>query len=133
MSFETYSRENFLGDVLYNTSREFFLPLQGEERYQTEGFKEIALIYGTAEESFRKTAALINRIRHQEERGTPFRTIREATEREGILLQGHLEEKVSSIFQEHGLTLEGHPQDRVWANGTDVGRVLILTTSYLIS
>jgi hypothetical protein len=105
-----------LGEVLYNTSREFFLPLQGEERYQTEGFKEIALIYGTAEGSFRKTAALINRIRHQEEGGTPFRTIREATEREGMLLQAHLEKKVGSIFQEHGLTLEGHPQDGVCAN-----------------
>lgn len=105
-----------MGEVLYNTSREFFLPLQGEERYQTEGFKEIALIYGTAEESFRKTAALINRIRHQEEGGTPFRTIREVTEREGMLFQAHLEEKVSSIFQEHGLTLEGHPQDRLWAD-----------------
>ncbi len=74
------------------------MPLQGEEKYRTEGFKEIALIYGTAEESFRKTAALVNRIRHQEEGGTPFRTMRETTEREGMLLQEHLEEKVSSIF-----------------------------------
>lgn len=73
--------------VLYNTSREFFVPLQGEEKYRTEGFKEIALIYGTAEESFRKTATLINRIRPQEERGTPFRMIRETTEGEGTLLQ----------------------------------------------
>jgi hypothetical protein len=89
------------------------LPLQGEERYQPEGFKEIALIYGTVEGSFRKTSALINRIRHQEEGGTPFRTIREATEREGMLLQEHLEEKVSSIFQENGYTPEGHPQDRI--------------------
>lgn len=114
MSFETYSRENFLGEVLYNTSREYFLPLQGEEKYRTEGFKEIALIYGTAEESFRKTAALVNRIRHQEEGGTPFRTMRETTEREGMLLQEHLEEKVSSIFQDKGFTIEGHPQDRIW-------------------
>jgi hypothetical protein len=89
------------------------LPLQGEERYQPEGFKEIALIYGTVEGSFRKTSALINRIRHEEEGGTPFRTIREATEREGMLLQEHLEEKVSFIFQENGYTPEGHPQDRI--------------------
>ena len=74
------------------------MPLQGEEKYRTEGFKEIALIYGTAEESFRKTAALVNHIRHQEEGGTPFRTMRETTEREGMLLQEHLEEKVSSIL-----------------------------------
>jgi len=71
LSYETYSRENFLGEVLYNTSREFFVPLQGEEKYRTEGFKEIALIYGTAEESFRKTATLINRIRPQEAASYP--------------------------------------------------------------
>jgi hypothetical protein len=105
-----------LGEVLSNTAREFFLPLQGEERYQTEGFKEIALIYGTVEESFRKTSALINRIRHQEEGGTPFRTMRETTEREGMLLQEHLEEKVSFIFQENRFTLEGHPQDAILDN-----------------
>lgn len=114
LSFETYSRENFLGEVLYNTAREFFLPLQGEEKYRTEGFKEIALIYGTAEESFRKTAALINRIRHQEEGGTPFRTIRETTECEGTRLQEHFEEKARLIFQENGYTPEGHPQDIIW-------------------
>jgi hypothetical protein len=103
-----------LGEILYNTSREFFLPLQGEEKYRTEGFKEIALIYGTAEESFRKTATLINRVRHQEEGGTPFRTIRETTECEGTLLQAHLEEKGSLIFQENGFTPAGHPQDVIW-------------------
>lgn len=104
-----------MGEVLYNTAREFFLPLQGEEKYRTEGFKEIALIYGTAEASFRKTAALINRIRHQEEGGTPFRTMRETTECEGTLLQEHLEEKASLIFQENGYTPEGHPQDIILA------------------
>jgi hypothetical protein len=39
--------------------------LQGEEKYCTEGFKEIGLIYGATEESYRKTSALLNRIRHQ--------------------------------------------------------------------
>ena len=92
------------------------MPLQGEQRYQTEGFKEIALIYGTAEESFRKTATLINRIRHQEQGGTPFRTIREITEREGILLQEHLEEESGLIFQENEFTPEGHPQDVMWGS-----------------
>lgn len=101
---------NFYGEVLYNTSREFFLPLQGEEKYRTEGFNEIALIYGTAEESFRKTAALINRVRHQEEGGTPFRTIRETTEQEGIRLQEHLEHQARLIFHDHGFSPEGQPQ-----------------------
>ena len=86
---------------------------QGEEKYQTEGFKDIALIYGTAEESFRKTSALINRIRHQEEGGTPFRTVRETVEDEGSLLQEYLEQKASSIFQANGFTPAGCPQSAI--------------------
>jgi hypothetical protein len=108
-SFETYHKENAYGEVLYNTSREFFFPLQGEEKYCTEGFKEIALIYGATEESYRKTSALLNRIRHQEEVGTPFRTVREAVEHEGTLLHEYLEKKTSAIFKENGFTPEGYP------------------------
>jgi len=101
---------NLYGEVLYNTSREFFLPLQGEEKYCTEGFKEIALIYGATEESYRKASALLNRTRHQEDGGTPSRTIRETTEHEGLMIQDHLEQKSRMIFQEHGFTPEGQPQ-----------------------
>ena len=93
--------------MLYNTSREFFVPLQGEEKYRTEGFNEIALIYGTTEESFRKTAALINRVRHQEEGGTPSRTVRDNTDYEGSNIQDYLEERSRTIFQENGFTQEG--------------------------
>jgi len=97
------------GEVLYNTSREFFLPLQGEEKYGTEGFKEIALIYGATEESYRKTSALLNRIRHQAEGGTPSRTIRQTTEREGLRIQDHLEQTVCTIFQACEFTPAGQP------------------------
>lgn len=100
---------NLYGEVLYNTSRDFFSPLQGEEKYQTEGFKEIALIYGTSEESFRKTSALLNRIRYQGEGGTPFRTVRDATEHEGNRLQDYLDQKASTIFQSNGFTSAGYP------------------------
>ena len=96
--------------MLYTTSREFFSPLQGTEKYQTEGFKEVALIYGTVESSFRKTSALINRIRHQEEGGTPVRTLREAVEREGTLLHDYLEKKTDTILKENDFTPAGHPQ-----------------------
>jgi hypothetical protein len=104
---------NLHGEVLYNTSREFFFPLQGEEKYCTEGFKELALIYGSTEESYRKTSALLKRIRHQEDGGTPCRTIRETTEHEGLRIQDHLEEKVGMIFHEHGFTPEGQPQESI--------------------
>lgn len=100
---------NLYDEVLYNTSRDFFSPLQGEEKYCTEGLKEIALIYGATEESYRKTSALLNRMRHQEEGGTPCRTIRETTEREGLMIQDHLEQKVCTIFQACGFTPAGQP------------------------
>jgi hypothetical protein len=106
-SFETYSKVNLTDEVLYNTSREYFVPLQGEEKYRTEGFNEIALIYGKTEESFRKTAALINRVRHQEEGGTPSRTIQANTDYEGSKIQDYLEERSRSIFQENGFTQAG--------------------------
>ena len=104
---------NLYGEVFYNTSREFFLPLQGEEKYHTEGFKELALIYGATEESYRKTAAWLNRTRHQEDGGTPSRTIRETIEHEGVLIQDHLAQKARTIFHEHGFTPEGQPHESI--------------------
>jgi hypothetical protein len=70
LSFETYHKENAYGEVLYKTSRAFFSPVPGEEKYCPAGCKEIGLIYGATEESSRKTSALLNRMRHQEEGGT---------------------------------------------------------------
>ena len=83
------------------------MPLTGEAKYRTEGFKEIALIHGTTEDSFRKTSALINRVRHQEDGGTPSRTIRDNTEYEGNKIQDYLEERSRTIFQENGFTQAG--------------------------
>ena len=97
---------NFYGEVLYNT-REYFPPLQGEEKYRTEGFKEIALIHGTTEGSFRKTSVLLNRVRHQKEGGTPSRTVRDNTEYEGRKIQNYLEEKTLRILEENGFSQEG--------------------------
>ena len=99
--------------MLYNTAREFFEPLQGEAKYCTEGFKEIALIYGATEESYRKTSALLNRIRYQESGGTPSRTIQAISEHEGFMLEDYLEQKVLSIFQEHHFTPQGDPSSSV--------------------
>ena len=45
-------------DMRYNTGWDVFPRLKGKEFYRTTGFKEIAMIYGDTEESFRKTAKL---------------------------------------------------------------------------
>lgn len=89
--------------------------MQGEAKYCTEGFKEIALIYGATEESYRKTSALLGRVRHQAHGGTPSRTIQALSEHEGLMLEDHLEQKVLSIFQDHHFTSQGSPSSSVLA------------------
>jgi hypothetical protein len=69
---------------------------------------EIGLVYGTVEDSYRKSSALINRVRHQEE-ATPFRTLRENTEYEGRQIMAHMEQQAVEILEKHGFTMEGVP------------------------
>jgi len=77
--------------------------LQGEEKYRTQGFNEIALIYGVSDLSFRKAADLINRTRYQQENGTPYRTIRDIANSEGAKIQKALDEKSKKIIKNSGL------------------------------
>jgi hypothetical protein len=85
-----------------------FPKLIGREWYQTRGFKEVGLIYGTTDESYRKTTALINRIRHQQD-ATPVRTLCEATEREGQAILKCQEQTAAMILQQHSFTSDGQP------------------------
>lgn len=81
--------------------------MKGKEFYRTTGFKEIAIIYGDTDNSFRKTARLINRMRHQERGGTPPRTLQETTEKEGAQLLDFIKEKSQRILLHHSFTEEG--------------------------
>jgi hypothetical protein len=85
-----------------------FPVLHAQEWYRTSGFKEMALVYGATEESYRQASALLNRLRHQEQ-ATPYRTLRENTEREGQQVLAALEQQAGAILQEHGFTEEGLP------------------------
>ena len=117
--FEFATHSVLHGDELkYNTAMDLFAALKGKEFYRTIGFKEIAMIYGDTEKSYRKTAKLINRIRYQVERGTPYRTLRENTEKEGFNLIDYVEEKTKRILIENGFTEDGLCQgdDAVYAN-----------------
>ncbi len=78
----TYWVEDEDGRRSYDTAREVFAPLSGTGHYTTRGFKEVALVYGVVQRSYRKTAAWLNRVRHQPE-GTKARTLQEMAEREG--------------------------------------------------
>jgi hypothetical protein len=81
-----------------------FSELKAKEYYRTVGFKEIAMLYGDTENSYRRTGRLINRIRFQEQGGTPYRTLQENTEKEGSNLIDYIEEKTKRILKENGFS-----------------------------
>ena len=81
--------------------------MKAKEFYRTIGFKELAMIDGDTEQSYRKTAKLINRIRHQEQGGTPYRTLQENTKKEGHKLNATIQEKSKCILQHNGFTEDG--------------------------
>jgi hypothetical protein len=91
-------------------ARSPFPALHAQEWYRTIGFKEVALAYGTTEESYRKASDLINRVRHQED-ATPSRTLRENTESEGRQVVAHMEQQATTILQEHGFSADGAPTE----------------------
>ena len=107
ITFESYWVEQMdKADI----ARSPFPALHAQEWYRTTGFKEVALAYGTSEESYRKASALINRVRHQED-ATPSRTLRENTEYEGRQVMAHMEQQATTILQERGFTAEGAPTE----------------------
>jgi len=93
-----------------DTARSLFPTLHAKEWYRTTGFKELALVYGTVEESYRKTTSLINRVRHQED-ATPSRTLRDNAEYEGQQIMAYMERQATAILQEHGFTADGAPTE----------------------
>jgi len=95
------------GWCVYNTAREVFPPLGSKEWYPTHGFKELAMITGTTEKSYRKTTAYLNRFRHQQDDGTPMRTLREQTRREGEGLQQAIEHQADTLLETHHIPRSG--------------------------
>ena len=109
ITFDTYwvEQREEEGDDTAGTP---FPALRAKEWYRTTGFKELALVYGSTEKSYRKTSDLINRVRHQED-ATPSRTLRENTEREGRQIMAHVEQRAIEILHEHSFTTDGVPTD----------------------
>ena len=84
-----------------------FVRLRGVEIYKTIGFKDIALIYGDTEQSYQKTAQLINRIRYQEQGGTPSRTLHDCTEKEGKEALSYVNRRARCILVKNGFSEDG--------------------------
>ena len=88
-----------------------FVCLRGVEIYKTIGFKDIALIYGDTENSYQKTARLINRIRYQDQGGTPSRTLHDCTEKEGREALRYIDQRARCILKENGFKEDGTCRD----------------------
>ena len=110
ITFEAHSVERE-GEVMFDTARDLFAPLGPKEWYRTQGFKELALVYGVVDDSYRKTSALLNRVRYQETGGTPVRTLWDNAEAEGRQLQAHIEQFAAETLQVHRFTPEGTPPE----------------------
>jgi hypothetical protein len=82
--------------------------LSGKERYRTNGFNEIALIYGCTEKSYRKVAELIKRVCHQQE-CVPSRSLRFYVENEGMKIIEQQKEETRQILLNAGYADNGTP------------------------
>ena len=82
--------------------------LKGKEWYKTQGYKEIGLVHGTTEKSYKKSSDLLNRIRHQEG-ATPTRTLRDNSVAEGQSIQKKIHELSQEILAEHQFSELGMP------------------------
>ena len=107
--------------LTHGTSRWWFPRLQAKEWYRTRGFKELALVHGVVEGSYRKTTDLINRVRHQSEaEGTPVRTLCDTTEGEGQQILAQMERHTGRLLKEHHFTREGMPEEKIdWGNASE--------------
>jgi len=83
---------------------------KGRQWYPSRGFKEIALIYGASQRSYRQTINVLNRSRYQETGGTPLNTLRDVTETEGLKVLDFMSRKSEDILKKHAFSLSGVPE-----------------------
>ena len=60
--------------------------------------------------SYRKTAALLNRVRHETVDPTPMTTVAAMTEREGTAVQAHMDQWATQVLADHAFTDTARPQ-----------------------
>lgn len=89
---------------------ELFPARKGRQWYPTSGFKEVALIYGAAQRSYRQTIKVFNRSRYQEVGGTPLNTLCDVTQVEGLKVLDFLTRKTESIFKKYRFNSDGVPE-----------------------
>ncbi len=87
--------------------RSLFPFRQGKQWYQTCGFKEMVVLNGAAQRSYRETVRVFNHIRRQESGGTALNTLRDGAEAEGLKVIDFLQNKSRRILREHGFDAQG--------------------------
>ena len=87
--------------------RSLFPFRQGKQWYQTCGFKEMVVLNGAAQRSYRETVRVFNHIRRQESGGTALNTLRDGAEAEGLKVIDFLQNKSQRILREHGFDAQG--------------------------
>lgn len=93
--------------VVYK-STELFPAQRGKAYYLTRGFREIGMLSGATDTSYRKTTKRLNRQRRQESGGTPLTTLRDSTEAEGAKVLDFWAVKTDSVLEAMGVD-ESHP------------------------
>jgi hypothetical protein len=101
--FEIYRVKG--ADEVVDSAR-IFPSLTGQEWYRTAGFKEMGYGHGSINGSYRHTTTWLNRLRHQQDEGTPSRTLNHSSEQEGQALVAHLEQLARQVLEAH--QFEGH-------------------------
>jgi len=106
--FGTFDLQTPEGRIVFSGTR-LLPPRKGREWYETSGFKELALLLGATQRSYRKTDDYLNRHRRQLVGGTPLNTLRDGAELEGMAVLKFLEMESACVLKEHGFAENGRP------------------------
>ena len=82
----------------------------GREWHQTTGYKELGLVAGAAQRSYRETVNVFNRSRHQQVGGTPLNTLRDGAQAEGLKVLDFVDKKTQVILKAHDFDPQGVPE-----------------------
>ena len=97
-------------DAIIFAGRQLWPACQGRQWYLTAGFKELAVLTGATQRSYRQTVEHFNRSRHQAVGGTPLNSLRDGVEREGRQVMAFLDRHSERVLRSHCFDADGRPE-----------------------
>jgi hypothetical protein len=97
-------------EAIIFAGRQLWPACQGRQWYPTAGFKELAVLTGATQRSYRQTVEHVNRSRHQAVGGTPLNSLRDVTEREGRQVMAFLDCHRERVLRSHRFDADGRPE-----------------------